>query len=252
MPHQELHYVHRTGWLRAAVLGANDGLISTASLVVGVAAASSGRAEVLTAAFAGWAAGAMAMAAGEFVSVSSQADLEAADLERERCALDEEPRAELDELAKIYEDRGLDPELSQKVAEQLMARDALSRRARPRRQRRRQAHPGGGRLGAFLFDRRRIADGRGARLAARDADRGRRGGDARLSRGARRARRLARRGGRDQACDPGRLLGRDRDGRDRRDRRARRQSALRRSTMMIKSIRRFAVTAPGRGDVIAP
>ncbi|HXZ18279.1 MAG TPA: VIT family protein [Roseiarcus sp.] len=130
MPHQELHYVHRTGWLRAAVLGANDGLISTASLVVGVAAASSGRAEVLTAAFAGWAAGAMAMAAGEFVSVSSQADLEAADLERERRALDEEPRAELDELAKIYEDRGLDPELSQKVAEQLMARDALSAHAR--------------------------------------------------------------------------------------------------------------------------
>ena len=130
MPRQELHYVHRVGWLRAAVLGANDGLISTASLIVGVAAASSGRAEILTAAFAGWAAGAMAMAAGELVSVSSQADLETADLDRERRALEEEPRAELDELAKIYEDRGLDAELSRKVAEQLMARDALSAHAR--------------------------------------------------------------------------------------------------------------------------
>ncbi len=87
MPHQEVHYVLRSGWLRAAVLGANDGLISTASLVVGVAAASAGRGEILTAAFAGWAAGAMSMAAGEFVSVSSQADLEAADLEREKRAL---------------------------------------------------------------------------------------------------------------------------------------------------------------------
>ena len=91
MPHAEVHYVHRAGWLRAAVLGANDGLISTASLIVGVAAASAGRSEILTAAFAGWAAGAMSMAAGEFVSVSSQADLEAADLEREKRALEAGP-----------------------------------------------------------------------------------------------------------------------------------------------------------------
>ncbi len=130
MSHAEVHYVHRVGWLRAAVLGANDGLISTASLIVGVAAASAGRGEILTAAFAGWAAGAMSMAAGEFVSVSSQADLEAADLEREKRALKDEPHAELVELAKIYEDRGLDAALARKVAEQLTARDALSAHAR--------------------------------------------------------------------------------------------------------------------------
>ena len=130
MPHEEVHYVHRAAWLRAAVLGANDGLISTASLIVGVAAASAGRGEILTAAFAGWAAGAMSMAAGEFVSVSSQADLESADIEREQRALKEEPHAELAELAKIYEDRGLDPALSRKVAEQLTAKDALSAHAR--------------------------------------------------------------------------------------------------------------------------
>ncbi len=130
MPHAELHYVHRTGWLRASVLGANDGLISTASLVVGVAAAASGRGEILTAAFAGWAAGAMAMAAGEFVSVSSQADSEAADLAREKQALKEEPEEEYTELAQIYVDRGLDPALARRVAEQLMAKDALSAHAR--------------------------------------------------------------------------------------------------------------------------
>ncbi len=130
MPHAEVHFVHRAGWLRAAVLGANDGLISTASLIVGVAAASAGRGEILTAAFAGWAAGAMSMAAGEFVSVSSQADLESADLEREKRALNEEPHAELIELTKIYEGRGLDAALARKVAEQLTARDALSAHAR--------------------------------------------------------------------------------------------------------------------------
>ena len=130
MPHEEHHFVHRAGWLRAAVLGANDGLISTASLIVGVAAASAGRSEILTAAFAGWAAGAMSMAAGEFVSVSSQADLEAADLEREQFALKEEPHAELDELASIYEDRGLDAALARKVAEQLTAQDPLAAHAR--------------------------------------------------------------------------------------------------------------------------
>ncbi len=130
MPHEEVHYVHRAGWLRAAVLGANDGLISTASLVVGVAAASAGRGEILTAAFAGWAAGAMSMAAGEFVSVSSQADLEFADLKREQNALENEPHEELAELAQIYQDRGLDAALATKVAEQLMAKDALSAHAR--------------------------------------------------------------------------------------------------------------------------
>ena len=130
MPHEELHYVNRSGWLRAAVLGANDGLISTASLIVGVAAASAGRGEILTAAFAGWAAGAMSMAAGEFVSVSSQADLEAADLERERRALHQDPADELAELTAIYRDRGLDPDLATKVAEQLTAKDALTAHAR--------------------------------------------------------------------------------------------------------------------------
>jgi vacuolar iron transporter family protein len=130
MPHAEAHYIHRAGWLRAAVLGANDGLISTASLVVGIAAAASGRGEILTAAFAGWAAGAMAMAAGEFVSVSSQADSEAADLAREKQALKEEPVEEFTELAQIYVDRGLDPALARRVAEQLMAKDALSAHAR--------------------------------------------------------------------------------------------------------------------------
>ena len=130
MPHEEHHYVHRAGWLRAAVLGANDGLISTASLIVGVAAASAGRAEILTAAFAGWAAGAMSMAAGEFVSVSSQADLEAADLQREKIALSEDPSEEFDELAGIYEDRGLEPALAREVAKQLTAKDPLAAHAR--------------------------------------------------------------------------------------------------------------------------
>src|SRR5271169_4686423 len=106
MSHAEVHYVHRAGWLRAAVLGANDGIISTASLIVGVDAAAAGRSEILTAALAGWAAGAMAMAAGEYVSVSSQADLESADIERERQALAESPGEETVELTEIYEKRG--------------------------------------------------------------------------------------------------------------------------------------------------
>ena len=130
MPGAEAHYVHRTAWLRAAVLGANDGIISTASLIVGVAAASGGREAILTAAFAGWAAGAMSMAAGEYVSVSSQADSEAADLRREARALREHPRAELRELTQIYEDRGLTPLLAREVAEEMMEKDALSAHAR--------------------------------------------------------------------------------------------------------------------------
>jgi len=130
MPSVEAHFVHRAGWLRAAVLGANDGIISTASLIVGVAAAGAGRGAILTAAVAGWAAGAMAMAAGEYVSVCSQADSEAADLERERRALEHFPETETDELATIYQRRGLAPPLARQVAEQLMATDALSAHAR--------------------------------------------------------------------------------------------------------------------------
>ncbi len=130
MPGPESHYVNRAGWLRAAVLGANDGIISTASLVMGVAAAAGSRAEILTAAVAGWAAGAMSMAAGEYVSVSSQADCETADLARERRALREQPVEEREELAHIYEERGLKPKLARQVAGQLMARDALDAHAR--------------------------------------------------------------------------------------------------------------------------
>jgi VIT1/CCC1 family predicted Fe2+/Mn2+ transporter len=130
MPPPALHFVNRAGWLRAAVLGANDGLISTASLIVGVAAAGTSRGEILTAAVAGWAAGAMAMAAGEYVSVSSQADSEAADLERERRALEDMPEDEMLELTLIYQQRGLAPPLAREVAEQLMAADALSAHAR--------------------------------------------------------------------------------------------------------------------------
>jgi len=130
VPNAESHFTHRAQWLRAAVLGANDGIISTASLIVGVAAAQASREAILTAAFAGLTAGAMSMAAGEFVSVSSQADSEAADIERERRALKEHPRSETRELAEIYVARGLTSELAQEVAKQLMAKDALSAHAR--------------------------------------------------------------------------------------------------------------------------
>jgi len=130
MPGAQAHFVGRAGWLRAAVLGANDGIISTAALIVGVAAAAAGRGEILTAAFAGWAAGAMAMAAGEYVSVSSQTDSEAADLGREREALANMPRAEMRELTEIYMRRGLSSGLAVRVAEALMAKDALSAHAR--------------------------------------------------------------------------------------------------------------------------
>ncbi len=130
MPPPASHFVNRAGWLRAAVLGANDGIISTASLIVGVASAGAPRGEILTAAVAGWAAGAMAMAAGEYVSVSSQADSEAADLERERHSLEETPEVETHELTLIYQRRGLAPALAREVAEQLMAADALNAHAR--------------------------------------------------------------------------------------------------------------------------
>jgi VIT1/CCC1 family predicted Fe2+/Mn2+ transporter len=122
--------VHRIGWLRAAVLGANDGLVSTSSLVVGVAAANSGKPEILIAGLAGLVAGAMSMAAGEYVSVSSQTDAERADLAREIRELAETPEAELEELTRIYVDRGLDRDLAEKVAHQLTERDALGSHAR--------------------------------------------------------------------------------------------------------------------------
>lgn len=127
--HRENHRVARIGWLRAAVLGANDGIISTASLIVGVAAASTKPSQVLIAAVAGLVAGAMAMAAGEYVSVSSQADTEAADLDRERKELNENIPFEREELAQVYVKRGVEIDLARKVADQLMAKDALGAHA---------------------------------------------------------------------------------------------------------------------------
>ena len=128
--HSESHLVARIGWLRAAVLGANDGVVSTASLIVGVAAAAGGRNEVMVAALAGLVAGAMSMAAGEYVSVSSQSDTEAADLARERRELVQDPAAELEELTQIYVGRGLDETLARQVATQLMDKDALGAHSR--------------------------------------------------------------------------------------------------------------------------
>ena len=128
--HLERHRTERIGWLRAAVLGANDGIVSTASLIVGVAAANAGRGEILLAGVAGLVAGAMSMAAGEYVSVSSQADTEQADVARERGELAAQPEFERQELAAIYVARGLTPELADRVAEQLTAHDALGAHAR--------------------------------------------------------------------------------------------------------------------------
>ncbi|MGX6648692.1 VIT1/CCC1 transporter family protein [Maricaulaceae bacterium MS644] len=126
----EGHLVARIGWMRAAVLGANDGIISTASLIVGVAAAGATKGDILIAAVAGLVAGAMSMAAGEFVSVSSQSDTEQADLERERAELRDDPEAEQRELADIYAARGLDSDLARQVAAQLTVKDALGAHAR--------------------------------------------------------------------------------------------------------------------------
>ena len=126
----ERHRTHRIGWLRAAVLGANDGIVSTASLIVGVAAAHAPRGSILIAGIAGLVAGAMSMAAGEYVSVSSQTDTEQADLNRERLELETDSEAEHNELANIYVRRGLQPALAKQVAEQLMAHDALGAHAR--------------------------------------------------------------------------------------------------------------------------
>jgi VIT1/CCC1 family predicted Fe2+/Mn2+ transporter len=130
MSHHEIHRSHRVGWLRAAVLGANDGIVSTASLIIGVAAASTSQENILLAGTAGLVAGAMSMAAGEYVSVSSQSDTEAADLALEKESLENNFELEKDELAKIYEGRGLEPSLAQQVAGQLMAYDALGAHAR--------------------------------------------------------------------------------------------------------------------------
>jgi VIT1/CCC1 family predicted Fe2+/Mn2+ transporter len=128
--HRENHLVQRIGWLRAAVLGANDGIVSTASLIVGVAAAATAPGDVLIAGVAGLVAGAMSMAAGEYVSVSSQADTEKADLAREGVELAASPEFERDELTEIYVGRGVEPELARRVAEQLMAKGALVAHAR--------------------------------------------------------------------------------------------------------------------------
>ena len=127
--HPESHLVARIGWLRAAVLGANDGIVSTASLIVGVAAASAASSNILIAGVAGLVAGAMSMAAGEYVSVSSQSDTERADLARERGELANQPDFEREELAEIYVKRGLEPTLARQVADQLMAKDALGAHA---------------------------------------------------------------------------------------------------------------------------
>ena len=125
MNRNEEHRSHRTGWLRAAVLGANDGIVSTASLIIGVAAANAGREEILLAGVAGLVAGAMSMAAGEYVSVSSQADTEKADIALEKRHLSEDIGFEFQELVDIYVSRGLQPELAREVAKQLMTHDAL-------------------------------------------------------------------------------------------------------------------------------
>lgn len=128
--HSETHLVSRIGWLRAAVLGANDGIVSTASLIVGVAASAAGSSEILIAGIAGLVAGAMSMAAGEYVSVSSQADTEQADLTRERLELESQSDVEREELAQLYVKRGVDIDLARRVAEQLMQKDALEAHAR--------------------------------------------------------------------------------------------------------------------------
>jgi VIT1/CCC1 family predicted Fe2+/Mn2+ transporter len=126
----EKHYVNRSGWLRAAVLGVNDGILSTTSIAIGVAAASHTRSPIILAALAGLVAGASSMAAGEYVSVSSQSDVETADLKREKIELETMPELELNELSKIYELRGLDKDLAMQVASQLTSRNALETHAR--------------------------------------------------------------------------------------------------------------------------
>ncbi len=130
MKEQEFHYVNRSGWLRAAVLGANDGILSTTSLAIGVAAASDTRNPIILSALAGLVAGALSMAAGEYVSVSSQSDIETADLKREQKELETMPETELQELAKLYQDRGLDSKLAMEVAMKLTEHNVLEAHAR--------------------------------------------------------------------------------------------------------------------------
>lgn len=128
--HREYHLADRIGWLRAAVLGANDGIVSTASLIAGVAAASAGRSDIMLAGIAGLVAGAMSMAAGEYVSVSSKSDTERSDIARETRELADDPEAELTELTNIYVGRGVEPTLARQVAQQMTAKDALAAHAR--------------------------------------------------------------------------------------------------------------------------
>ncbi|EWH11942.1 hypothetical protein DS2_02123 [Catenovulum agarivorans DS-2] len=130
IPHEEEHRSHRSGWLRAAVMGANDGIVSTASLIIGVAAAGSSIESIMLAGVAGLVAGALSMAAGEYVSVSSQSDIERADLAIEKQSLEDNYELEVLELAKIYQERGVEFELAKKVARQLMKHDALGAHAR--------------------------------------------------------------------------------------------------------------------------
>jgi len=130
MTHEEQHRQHRVGWLRATVLGANDGIVSTASLIIGVAAANSGHGAIMIAGTAGLVAGAISMAAGEYVSVCSQADTEKSDLLQEKASLENDYEAEVRELAEIYRHRGIDPALSETVARQLMDHDALGAHSR--------------------------------------------------------------------------------------------------------------------------
>ena len=220
--HPEAHLMHRIGWLRAAVLGANDGIVSTASLIVGVAAAAESREAILLAGTAGLVAGAMSMAAGEYISVSSQADTEAADLTRERRELATQPEFELRELAGIYEARGLSAQLAAEVARELTERDALGSHARDELgiTEVATARPVQAALDirGDLRGRSRPAapvDPRGARRR-RDPHRcHRRPGRPRCSRGRRSARRRRRPLARSAPCH---LLGRARHGGDRRNR----------------------------------
>ena len=168
--HPEHHLVERIGWLRAAVLGANDGILSTASLIVGVAAAAATKNAVLVAGVAGLVAGAMSMATGEYVSVSSQSDTERADLARERIELRDNVEFEKEELTQIYVKRGVEPSLARKVAEQLMAKDALTTHAREELGISEiTTAPGAGRIdvGFNIFGRRGVAFTYGRHIADR-------------------------------------------------------------------------------------
>ena len=149
--HTENHNVARIGWLRAAVLGANDGIISTASLIVGVTAAASSQHEIVVAGAAGLMAGAMSMAAGEYVSVSSQSDTEQADLARERAELEQQPESEVAELTDIYIKRGLQPDTAKEVVRRLMMQDALAAHARDERDHHRPSCSSGIYLSAYFF-----------------------------------------------------------------------------------------------------